>query len=427
MNILDYAASVPTPADWTAAFQQAIADLRTRGGGTLIVPAGDYSTGAIRLYDNMTLHIESGAVLRFHQDASAFPLIDLEFEGIAGLAHQPCIYAEHAKNVTITGYGTLDGQGSYWWTRQRAGQNAHPRPYLVCFNHCEHVTLENVTLTNSPAWTVHPLYCRNVVIRGLNIKNPADSPNTDGIDPDGCQDVRIHDCTIDVGDDCIAIKSGTEDTPNRQVCERIIISNCHFLHGHGGVVLGSEMSGGIRNVVVSSCVFYETDRGIRLKTRRGRGGTVEGIQLNNLVMEKVMCPFVFNMYYFCGANGKMKHVWDKAPYPVTDATPCLRDVVISDVRARQCTACAGFFYGLAEMPVEGVKMQNVVVEMVDGAPGRPAMMDGCPEMQRAGFYLRNAADVDLRGVAVRGVQGDWLDADDSVQLTASADANSLQQ
>lgn len=313
MNILDYAASVPTPADWTAAFQQAIADLRTRGGGTLIVPAGDYPTGAIRLYDNMTLHIESGAVLRFHQDASAFPLIDLEFEGIAGLAHQPCIYAEHAKNVTITGYGTLDGQGSYWWTRQRAGQNVHPRPYLVCFNHCEHVTLENVTLTNSPAWTVHPLYCRNVVIRGLNIKNPADSPNTDGIDPDGCQDVRIHDCTIDVGDDCIAIKSGTEDTPNRQVCERIIISNCHFLHGHGGVVLGSEMSGGIRNVVVSSCVFYETDRGIRLKTRRGRGGTVEGIQLNNLVMEKVMCPFVFNMYYFCGANGKMKHVWDKAP------------------------------------------------------------------------------------------------------------------
>ena len=182
MNILDYAASVPTPADWTAAFQQAIADLRTRGGGTLIVPAGDYPTGAIRLYDNMTLHIESGAVLRFHQDASAFPLIDLEFEGIAGLAHQPCIYAEHAKNVTITGYGTLDGQGSYWWTRQRAGQNVHPRPYLVCFNHCEHVTLENVTLTNSPAWTVHPLYCRNVVIRGLNIKNPADSPNTDGID-----------------------------------------------------------------------------------------------------------------------------------------------------------------------------------------------------------------------------------------------------
>lgn len=118
MNILDYAASVPTPADWTAAFQQAIADLRTRGGGTLIVPAGDYPTGAIRLYDNMTLHIESGAVLRFHQDASAFPLIDLEFEGIAGLAHQPCIYAEHAKNVTITGLWHAGGQGSYWWTRQ---------------------------------------------------------------------------------------------------------------------------------------------------------------------------------------------------------------------------------------------------------------------------------------------------------------------
>ena len=417
MNIRDYAAYSRNGQDWTEAFIRAIDDLKQQGGGVLTVPAGEYPTGSIRLYDNMTLNIESGAALRFHQTEAAFPLIELEFEGIAGPMHQACIYAEKAKNVVVTGYGTVDGQGSYWWKQIREkGHTEYPRPYLVCFADCEHVVLENVTLLNSPAWTVHPLRCRNVTVRGLNIKNPADSPNTDGINPDACQDVRIHDCTIDVGDDCIAIKSGTEATPNRQPCERIIITNCHFLHGHGGVVLGSEMSGDIRNVVVSSCVFYETDRGIRLKTRRGRGGTVEGIQLTNLVMEKVMCPFVFNMYYFCGADGKMKHVWDKAPYPITERTPCLRDVSISGVRARKCTACAGFFYGLAEMPVEGVSMQDVAVEMTDGPVGHPAMMDGCPDMQRNGFFLRNAVNVDLRGVKVIGVNGEWLDIDGSVQL-----------
>jgi len=420
MNIRDYAAFSHGGTDWTEAFIRAVDDLKQQGGGVLTVPAGEYPTGSIRLYDDMTLNIESGARLTFHQDAKAFPLIELEFEGIAGLMHQSCIYAEKAKNVVVTGYGTVDGQGSYWWKQIREqGRTEYPRPYLVCFADCEHVVLENVTLTNSPAWTVHPLRCQNVTIRGLYIKNPADSPNTDGIDPDACQDVRISDCTIDVGDDCIAIKSGTERTPSRRPCERIIITNCHFLHGHGGVVLGSEMSGDVRNVVVSSCVFEETDRGIRLKTRRGRGGTVEGIQLTNLVMEKVMCPFVFNMYYFCGADGKMKHVWDKAPYPVTEGTPCLKDVAISGVRARQCTACAGFFYGLAEMPVEGVTMQDVVVEMTqDGPAGHPAMMDGCPQMQGAGFFLRNAVGVDLRGVKVRGVKGEWLDIDESVKLEA---------
>ncbi len=417
MNIREYAQFSRNGRDWTEAFLRAVDDLKRQGGGVLTVPAGEYPTGSIRLYDNMTLEVQSGAVLRFHRDAAAFPLIDLEFEGRAGLMHQACIFAQHARNVTVTGYGTLDGQGDYWWQPIRERRPMpHPRPYLVCFADCEHVVLENVTLLNSPAWTVHPLRCRNVTVRGLNIKNPADSPNTDGINPDACQDVRIHDCTIDVGDDCIAIKSGTEQTPDRQPCERIIITNCHFLHGHGGVVLGSEMSGDIRNVVVSSCVFYETDRGIRLKTRRGRGGRVEGVQLTNLVMEKVMCPFVFNMYYFCGADGKMKHVWDKAPYPVTEGTPCLRDVAISGVRARGCTACAGFFYGLAEMPVQGVTMQDVVVEMTDGPSGRPAMMEGCPDMQRAGFFLRNAVDVDLRGVKVRGVDGEWLDIDGSVKL-----------
>ena len=405
--------------DWTEAFQAAIGQLRAQGGGVLTVPAGVYPTGSIRLYDNMTLEIQSGAYLRFLQEEAAFPLILLEFEGVAGEMHQACIFAQGAENVTVTGRGVVDGQGEYWWNKRRAGELAHPRPYLVCFADCRHVLLENVTLTNSPAWTVHPLRCQDVTIRGLLIRNPWDSPNTDGIDPDACQDVRILDCTIDVGDDCIAVKSGTEATANRQPSERIIISNCHFLHGHGGVVLGSEMSGNIRNVVVSSCVFHQTDRGVRLKTRRGRGGVVEGIQLFNLTMEKVMCPFVFNMYYFCGPDGKNDWVRDKAARPVDATTPMLRDVSITGVRARGCSACAGFFYGLPEMPVEGVTFTDVVVEMdPDGAPDYPAMMDDCPKMQGAGLYLRNARGVRLSGVKMLGVQGGILDADGSVQVEA---------
>jgi len=419
MNIRDYAAYSQNGADWTQAFLRAIGDLRAQGGGVLTVPAGTYPTGSIRLYDHMTLVIESGARLAFHQDEKAFPLIELEFEGRAGLMHQPCIFAEDAKNVTVTGYGVVDGQGEYWWKRQYAGQNPYPRPYLVCFSRCEHVVLENLTLINSPVWTVHPMRCRNVTVRGLNIRNPYESPNTDGIDPDGCQDVRISDCTIDVGDDCIAIKSGTEVTPDRQPSERIIITNCHFLHGHGGVVLGSEMSGDVRNVVVSSCVFYETDRGIRLKTRRGRGGTVEGVQLTNLVMEKVVCPFVFNMYYGGRvAKPEEKYYWDKSALPVDERTPRLRDVAISGVRARGVTACAGFFYGLPEMPVQGVTLQDVTVEMGEGYIEEAGMMANPPELKKAGFFLRNAVGVDLRGVKVRGVEGDWLLVDDSVQLEA---------
>ena len=417
MNLLDYRHLSHDGKDWTEAFAAAIDALRGQGGGVLTVPPGDYPTASIRLCGHMTLDVQSGATIRFLQDETAFPMIPLEFEGIAKTLPQPCLFAEDEENIIVTGGGTLDGQGSYWWQFIRGGDKMHPRPYLVCFHRCRHVVLENVTLTNSPCWTVHPLRCQDMSIRGLRIKNPADSPNTDGIDPNGCQDVRIHDCTIDVGDDCIAIKSGTEDTPDRRPSERIIISNCHFLHGHGGVVLGSEMSGGIRDVIVSDCVFHETDRGIRLKTRRGRGGVVEGLRLSNLLMDRVMCPFVFNMYYFCGARGKEKFVWDKAPYPVDETTPALRDVFISGVTARGCTACAGFFYGLSEMPVERVVMQDVLVEMVeDGKPDCPAMMDGCPEMQGAGFFLRNARDVDLRGVKVLNVRGELLDVDESVTL-----------
>ena len=276
------------------------------------------------------------------------------------------------------------------------------------------MAVEGVRLVNSPVWTIHPMYCHNVSIRGVTIENPADSPNTDGINPNGCSFVRISDCHIDVGDDCIAIKSGTEDTPAPRPCENIVITGCTMARGHGGVVIGSEMSGGVRNVIISGCVFQNTERGIRLKTRRGRGGAVEGLLVSNVLMDGVMCPFVLNMYYFCGKGGKERRVWDKTAYPLDAGTPAIRDVRIHQVTATGATACAGFLYGLAERPIERVSLVDVTVSMQKGRADVPAMLDGIDPMEARGFFLRNARDVPFERVQVVGAVGDAVDADESV-------------
>lgn len=291
------------------------------------------------------------------------------------------------------------------------------RPYLICFKRCCHVLLEGVRLVNSPAWTVHPLYCEDVRIHGISIKNPADSPNTDGIDPDGSRNVRISDCLIDVGDDCIAIKAGTEETKQLVPCENIVITNCNMVHGHGGIVIGSEMSGGVRNVVVSNCVFQDTDRGIRLKTRRRRGGSMERLSFQNIIMDRVMCPFTFNMYYYCGHNGKERYVWEKVPYPVDETTPAVRDVLIHNVTVYGASAAAGFFYGLPESPIERVTISNTTVCMdPEGEGGQPAMMGQMEPMKGHGFYLRFVKGLAMSQVRVEHVRGDVVDGDDTVEV-----------
>ncbi len=417
MNILDYTEMSRNGTDWTEAFRKAIDELAGSGGGELTVPSGVYPTGPIRLESDITLRVQNGARIVFHADENQFPLVRMLDQGKPAFVRQACIYACNARNVCLTGEGTLDGRGSYWWKGFREGTLSSPRPKLICFDHCTHVRVRDVTLVNSPCWTVHPYCCEDVAVEGITIHNPWDSPNTDGINPESCRDVRITNCTVDVGDDCITLKAGTEDSGSPPSCERIIITGCHLLHGHGGIVLGSETAGGIRNVVVSNCILHETDRGIRLKTRRGRGGTVEGLQVLNLIMDGVMCPFVFNMYYYCGPGGKEERVRTKTPQPVGDRTPALRDVSICGVSARNCTACAGFFYGLSEQPVEGVTMRDVRVEMASGAAKcRPAMMDDCPEMSQAGFYLRNVRNASFSNVAVLNGKGEAFNTDSTVIL-----------
>ncbi|WP_312887364.1 glycoside hydrolase family 28 protein [Clostridium lacusfryxellense] len=240
----------------------------------------------------------------------------------------------------------------------------------------------------------------------MSIKNPADSPNTDGINPESCKNVHISNCHIDVGDDCIAIKSGTEDTLIRVPCENITISNCTMVHGHGVVVIGSEMSGDIRNVTISNCVFEGTDRGIRMKSRRGRGGVIEDIRINNIVMKDVLCPFIANLYYYCGPKGKDKYVWDKTPYPITKDTPAFRRIHFSNITAREVRAAAGFLYGLAEMYVEDVSFENISISMAKNAePGMPDMMSNLEPMAQRGFFCSNVKDISFSNVTISNHKG----------------------
>ncbi len=313
INVRDLGAAGDGTTKDTEAFKKAIDKCKEQGGGTIYVPAGEYLTGPIQLASNMTLYIESGAVLKFSNQLDDFPTVYTRWEGEEMEVYSPLIYAENSENIAVVGFGTIDGQGEIWWKLHGNKELRYPRPRSICFYKCKNVTIEGIKIVNSPSWTVNPIECENVTIHNVKIQNPYDSPNTDGINPESCKGVRISNCYIDVGDDCVTLKSGTEDCKVRIPCENITITNCIMAHGHGGVVIGSEMSGGVRNVVISNCIFEGTDRGIRIKTRRGRGGVVEDIRVSNIVMKNVMCPFAFYMYYHCGKGGKEKEFGTNLP------------------------------------------------------------------------------------------------------------------
>ncbi|MBE1875252.1 glycoside hydrolase family 28 protein [Myceligenerans pegani] len=406
----------------TAVLQAAIDAAAREGGGTVTVGAGVHRTGALRLRSHVELRLEAGARLEFVPDRALYPPVEARWEGAPAVVHSPCLYAHGATDVAITGLGTIDGGGVPWWDtfRNSPGDLDHPRPTLIGLHECERVTIRDVTLRDSPSWTVHPLLCEDVAISGVRITNPADSPNTDGINPESCRNVRISDCHIDVGDDCVTIKSGTERSPRRVPCENITVTGCTMVHGHGGVVIGSEMSGGVRNVVITGCVFQGTDRGIRIKARRGRGGVVEDVRVSNVVMSDVMCPLVINPFYFCGPGGDEPHVADRTPHPVDDTTPLFRRIHVAHVSARGVHAAAAHVYGLPEQPVTELTLDDVVVSFADDpVAGYPAMADGVELMTRRGFHFGYVADSDVRRVRVDGCDGPGVVAEHSPTLRLS--------
>ncbi|APC39525.1 glycoside hydrolase family 28 protein [Clostridium estertheticum] len=419
-NVTEFGAIPDGITSCSHAFALAIASCSKAGGGSVYVPAGTFLTGSIMLKSNINLNLDSGAILIFTNDIAQYPIVDSRWEGAAQSVFSSCVYAQNEENISITGRGKLDGQGAFWWKIFKNKTNIYPRPKLISFHNCNNVLIEGVTLINSPSWTINPICCDNVTIDKITIKNPNDSPNTDGINPESCKNVHISNCHIDVGDDCITIKSGTEATPLRVPCENITITNCTMVHGHGGVVIGSEMSGDVRCVTISNCVFEGTDRGIRMKSRRGRGGVIEDIRINNIVMKDVLCPFIANLYYYCGPNGKDKYVWDKAPYPITVETPAFRRIHFSNITAREVRAAAGFFYGLPEMYVEDVSFNNISISMAENAePGMPDMMANLAPMKQRGFFCSNVKDIFFNNVTISNNEGPAFYVENSINVEFS--------
>lgn len=381
-DVRDFGAAGDGKSVDTSAFSQSITACSAAGGGTVIVPSGRYLIGAIELKSHVTLDLDSGATLMASQKEQDYPLVEDVWSAQKQIISS-LIYAHDADGVSVCGSGTIDGQGASWWapifqakarrraapatqstaSRQRPDASAIPpvaRPQLIRFVRCSNVLIQGVTLLNSPEWNIHPLLCDHVRIDGVTIAAAVPSPNTDGINPESSRGVQILNCRIDNGDDCITLKSGA-DEPGRRMGrpdEDITISNCIMYHGHGGVTIGSEMSGGVRNVAVTNCVFHGTDNGIRIKSQRGRGGVIEGIVVDNVVMQDVPHPFIITSFY----SGKDKL---DALYPVDEGTPRLRNILISNISARGATD-AGAITGLREMPISNVTFTNVHIQAEHG-------------------------------------------------------------
>jgi polygalacturonase len=438
LSIRDFGAVADGIADNTIAFKNAIVQCCKNNGGTINVPAGTYLTGPIHLKSNINLHLEPDAVIVFNDNFEDWPSIRSRWEGVECYGYSPCIYGENLKNVSITGAGTIDGRGGAWWKefkRRKTNGQTQPisardkefaklnedtdlsdcggggigsfffRPPLIQFNNCQDVLLDGFTTCNSPFWNTHLVYCTNVIVKNMTFQNPAGGINGDGLDIDSCSGVQVFDCTFDVNDDCLCFKSGIGKDGMRvnKPCENIVIRNCKMMRGHGSVVIGSETAGSIRNILICDCIFNGTDRGLRIKSRRGRAGTVENITLNNITMNGVGCPVVMHLYYECGVRPEEIAVLsDRNPRPVTDTTPCIRNIKITNVTADKAQSAAAFLLGLPEKPIENILFENVKIAMAkDGKPARPAMAFGIKEMQGQGIIAEFVKDFVQRNVCIK--------------------------
>ena len=411
MNILEIGAIGDGVTDNTAILQKAL-DSFQETGGELRFPAGQYVTGSLRLYSNTTIYLEAGAVLLASADKEKYPIItETMIPGFVRGTRQGILFALDAENITVKGEGTIDGRGYNWWKYWNRGEDDEKRPRTIQFINVKRVTIEGIRIVNSPCWTVHPIHCENVTIHNISIFNPYESPNTDGINPESCRNVKISDCNIDVGDDCITIKSGLErDLFQKQYpCENITVTNCTFVHGHGGIVIGSEMSGGVRNMTVSNCIFRDTERGVRIKTRRKRGGFVEDILVNNVIMDNVIAGITMNQYYKCDASADDTELFSYEPRPVEESTPRIGGITISNVIMKNVLAAGIYFLGLPEQPIENVKIMNADIRVAGCTEGEDSIsVHNIQKSYGDGIVLRNVRNVDISGCSLSAKEKDYI-------------------
>ncbi len=393
-------------------------------GGTVYLPKGIWRTGPLFLHSDMTLYLEKGAVLLGHTDRKRYPILpgmvnegeqeyDLgTWEGNPLDCYASLITAIHARNLVICGEGVLDGNAaaSDWWEDAKVRRGAW-RPRTLFLKRCEQVSVVGVTIQNSPSWTVHPHYCIGLDLLDIRVQNPDNSPNTDGIDPESCRQVRILGAVVSVGDDCISIKSGKYYMGQYHpfTSRDVLVQNCLLERGHGAVVIGSETSAGVSGVQIRQCLMRNTDRGLRVKTRRGRGNrsVVEGVVYDNVEMEHVLAPFVINMFYFCDPDGRTRYVSSKEALPVDAMTPQVKSLTVRNIRCTGAHQVAAFFYGLPEQPIGRIEMERVYIQFAPHpTPGLPAMMEDIEPMAGQGIVAVNVKQLILREVKMEGLHAE---------------------
>jgi unsaturated rhamnogalacturonyl hydrolase len=452
----------------TFPINNAINFINKKGGGVVVVPKGLWISGPIVLKSNVNLHLDKGAILVFSPDFSLYPLVESSFEGVVAARCQSPISAENQTNIAITGDGIINGNGIYWrplkkdklsesewkkhlqvyggaltddkktWYPSKAAVEASKskdigklvngkklqdfenikdflRPNMLRVSNCKNVFIENVTFENSPAWTTHFLMSNNITVKGMKVKNPWWGTNTDAIDLESCSNVILEDCVFDTGDDGITIKSGRDEDGRKRgmPTQNVFVKNCTVYHAHGGFVIGSEMSGGAKNIYITDCSFIGTDIGLRFKTVRGRGGMVENIYAHNINMKDIAGEAIlFDMYY--AAVDPIKLIGDKETelvvekFPVTEATPQFQHFYFDNI------VCDGankalFVRGIPEMHIKDVNIdkayikskQGIQIEEASGVTIKNSTI--FPQELGPIMHVRNADHLDIDTIALKRI------------------------
>ena len=464
VSITDFGAQTGGQFLCTQAFADAISAVSKKGGGRVIVPRGIWLTGPITLISNLEIHTETGSLIVFSTDKSLYPLVETNFEGFDTWRCTSPVNGRNLENIAITGQGIIDGSGEAWrsvkrekltesqWKKLVAtgglvsenGKTWYPsqqfingekvaemnvprnlktkaefeqirdflRPVMISLISCKKVLIDGPTFQNSPAWCIHPLMCEDFTMRNTTVRNPWFSQNGDGIDIESCKNSIIHDSNFDVGDDAICIKSGKdkEGRDRGKPNENLIVKNCIVYHGHGGVTVGSEMSGGVRNLHVSNCTFMGTDVGLRFKSNRGRGGVVENIYISDIEMINIPTQAIsFNLYYSGRSASEDIEAGDNSSVekllPVTEETPQFKNIFIHDVNCKG--ALQGIFLqGLPEMMLENIQLENIRMEADYGMICTDAKNVKIKNLtlktkKTPAIELRNSADVTINGLEVQ--------------------------
>jgi len=415
LNIVDFGAIPNREELCTKAINDAIQKCSESGGGVVVIPSGLWTTGPIKMKSNVNLHTKNGAYISFTGDLSQYKLIHSYFEGNRVIRCESPIMGVDLENIAITGQGIFDGNGSAWRPvkigKMTAGQwetlvnsggvlskdgkiwypsegaligneqkdklpkiatveNMEPykqalRPVMVSLVNCKKLLLDGVTFQNSPAWNVNPLMCEHVTLSNLTIRNPWYSQNGDGLDIESCRVGTVTNCRFDVGDDAICIKSGKdkEGRERGKPTELFVITDCVVYHAHGGFVIGSEMSGGVRNIFVKNLTFNGTDCGLRFKSVRGRGGVVENIWMEDIRMNNIPTDAInFNLYYFgkAIAEDALTGEMTVEKMPVSEETPAFKNMYFKNIYVNGAKQALKIM-GIPEMPVENIQFKNMII------------------------------------------------------------------